>query len=96
MRSKERVGGFCQRASRASYKGRSGENEAVEEEALRSSSQREGKQGKSSKKQPDCKGRRCPLNSNIREGNEGEKSGHNSYSPSRRDDVLSVYLTYPS
>ena len=59
------------------YKGRSGEDEAVEEEASRSSSQRERKQGKSSKEQPDRKGKGCPPNSDIREGNEGEKSGHN-------------------
>ena len=60
------------------YKGRSGEDEAAEEEALRSSSQREGKQGKSSKEQPDCKGWRYFHNSDIREGNEGRKSWHNS------------------
>ena len=42
------------------YKGRSGEDEAVKEEASESISQREGKQGKSSKEQPDRKGRRCP------------------------------------
>ena len=41
------------------YKGRSGEDEAAEEEALRNSSQRERKQGKSSREQSDCKGRRC-------------------------------------
>ena len=41
------------------YKGRSGEDEAAEEEASGSSSQRERKQGKSSREQSDCKGRRC-------------------------------------
>ena len=57
MRSKERVGGFSREQAELPYKGRSGEDEAVEAEASGSSSQRERKQGKSSREQSDCKGR---------------------------------------
>ena len=60
VRSLERKGVASPRElAELPYKGRSGEDEAVEEEASRSSSQRERKQGKSSREQSDCKGRGC-------------------------------------
>ena len=62
VRSLEREGVASPREqAELPYKGRSGEDEAVEEEASGSSSQRERKQGKSSREQPDCKGRRRPT-----------------------------------
>ena len=78
VRSLERKGvASAREQAELPYKGRSGEDEAVEEEASGSSSQRERKQGKSSREQSDCKGRRGLPTQLSERRMKGKKSGHN-------------------